>query len=111
MTEAAKSKPITELRALALRQGFLTEEQMLEEISAVPNVADQVELMDDAFVLMRELDLEVFESEEEARRRVKQVRATEEARTPTVKSLTAAQAVATTIRSACTCAKWARCRC
>jgi RNA polymerase primary sigma factor len=77
-----RPKPITELRALALRQGFLTEDQILERVSTVGDVAIQVDLMDDAYGLMRELSLEIFESEEEARRRVKQVRAAEDSRAP-----------------------------
>jgi len=77
-----RPKPITELRALALRQGFLTEDQILDRVSTVGDVAIQVDLMDDAYALMRELSLEIFESEEEARRRVKQVRAAEDSRAP-----------------------------
>jgi len=92
MAQPTKRNPLAELRALALRQGFVTEDQMLEQVGVVPDIAEQVDLMDDAFGLMRELNLEVFESEEEARRRVKQVRAAEEQRTA-AKTLPATQAV------------------
>ncbi len=92
MAQPTKPNPLAELRALALRQGFLTEDQMLDQVGVVPDIAEQVDLMDDAFGLMRELNLEVFESEEEARRRVKQVRAAEEQRTA-AKTLPATQAV------------------
>ncbi len=78
MTQADKTKLISDLKALALRQGFLTEEQILEEVETVNNVQAQVDLMDDAYSLMRELSLDVFESEDEARKRVKQLRTPEE---------------------------------
>ncbi len=92
MAQPRKPNPLSELRALALRQGFLTEDQMLQQVGVVPDIGEQVDLMDDAFALMRELNLEVFESEEEARRRVKQVRAAEEQRAA-AKPLPATQAV------------------
>ena len=80
MAKAGTSKPLAELRARALRQGFLTEQQVLDQIGAALAVEKQVELMDETFALMREMHLEVFESEEEARRRVKRSRAAEPAR-------------------------------
>ncbi len=92
MAQPSKPNPLAELRALALRQGFLTEDQMLDQVGVVPDIAEQVELMDDAFSLMRELNLEVYESEEDARRRVKQVRAADEQRSA-AKTLPTAQAV------------------
>jgi len=78
MTQTDKTKLISELKALALRQGFLTEEQILDEVENVSNVQAQVDLMDDAYSLMRELSLDVFESEDEARKRVKQLRTVDE---------------------------------
>ncbi|MBD3235410.1 MAG: RNA polymerase sigma factor RpoD [Candidatus Eisenbacteria bacterium] len=80
MAKAGTAKPLAELRALALRQGFLTEQQVLDQIKASLDVDRQVEMMDEAFALMREMRLEVFESEEEARRRVKRSRAAEPGR-------------------------------
>jgi RNA polymerase primary sigma factor len=78
MTQTDKSKLISDLKALALRQGFLTEGQILEEVESVNDIESQVNLMDDAYSLMRELSLDVFESEEDARRRIKQLRSTTE---------------------------------
>ncbi|MCK4302757.1 MAG: RNA polymerase sigma factor RpoD [Candidatus Eisenbacteria sp.] len=83
MPQASKSKHISDLRALALRQGFVTESQILEEITTISNMEAQVDLMDDAYLLMRELGLEVFESEKEARARVKHARAAAQKQAPT----------------------------
>ena len=74
MAEATKRTPVSTLKAPALRQGFLTEDQVLECIDSALGAEVQVELMDDAYTLVRELGLEVFESEEEARRRVRRSR-------------------------------------
>ena len=90
MAQPKMSKPVSQLRAMALRQGYLTEEQILEQTEAKKDIGSQVDLMDDAFCMMRELGLDIFESEDEARRRVKQVRQAEEDRTPTRPSLTPA---------------------
>ncbi len=90
MAKSKTAKPAQELRALALRQGYLTEDQILEQTEAERDIAHQVTAMDDAYVMMRELGLDVFESEEEARRKVKQVRQAEEERTPARPTLTPA---------------------
>jgi len=80
MAQTTNRSPISTLKALALRQGYLTEDQVLECIDAALGAEVQVELMDDAYTLVRELGLEVFESEEEARRRVRRSRVAEDAR-------------------------------
>ncbi len=90
MAKTKSAKPVSELRAVALRQGYLTEDQILEQTETEGDIASQVSAMDDAYVMMRELGLDIFESEEEARRRVKQVRQAEEERTPTRPTLTPA---------------------
>jgi len=74
MPETPKDPSISELKALALRQGFLTEEQVLAGIDPTLDAELQIDWMDEAFILMRELGLEVFESEEEARRRIRRAR-------------------------------------
>jgi RNA polymerase primary sigma factor len=83
MAQTRKVKPLSDLRALALRQGFLTEQQVLDEIGTSLDVVKQVELMDETFAMMRDISLEVFESEEEARRRTKRLRAAGPAQTQT----------------------------
>ncbi len=80
MAQTTNRSPVSALKALALRQGFLTEDQVLECIDTGLVAETQVELMDDAYTLVRELGLEVFESEEEARRRVKRSRSIEDQR-------------------------------
>jgi RNA polymerase primary sigma factor len=80
MSEPTKRSPVAALKATALRQGFLTEDQVLECINSELDVAAQVELMDDAYALTRELGLEIFESEDEARRRIRRSRALEDQR-------------------------------
>jgi RNA polymerase primary sigma factor len=80
MAQSPGRTPISTLKALALRQGFLTEEQVLECIDSALGADLQVEMMDDAYTLVRELGLEVYESEEEARRRVRRSRVAEDAR-------------------------------
>lgn len=80
MSDATKRSSVSALKAAALRQGFLTEEQVLGSIDPSLDVAAQVELMDDAYALTRELGLEIFESEDEARRRIRRSRAQEDQR-------------------------------
>jgi len=80
MAQATKRNPVAALKATALRQGYLTEEQVLESIDPGLDAVEQVEVMDDAYAMTRELGLEIFESEEEARRRVKRSRAVEDPR-------------------------------
>ncbi|MBP7669227.1 MAG: RNA polymerase sigma factor RpoD [Candidatus Eisenbacteria bacterium] len=75
MSGTAKDPSISGLKALALRQGFLTEEQVLSGIDPTLDAELQIDRMDEAFILMRELGLEIFESEEEARRRIRRTRA------------------------------------
>jgi len=76
MSQTTKGSSVAELKALALRQGFLTEEQVLAGIDPTLDAEVQIDRMDEAFILMRELGLEIFESEEEARRRVRRARTT-----------------------------------
>ncbi|MFH1143739.1 MAG: RNA polymerase sigma factor RpoD [Candidatus Eisenbacteria bacterium] len=75
MPQTTKDRSIADLKGLALRQGFLTEEQVLAGIDPTQDAEVQIDRMDEAFILMRELGLEIFESEEEARRRVRKSRA------------------------------------
>ncbi len=70
-----KPGPIAQLKALALRQGYLTEQQILEHVSPQMEIGKQVELMDEAFIMARELGIEIFESQEQARRKVQELRA------------------------------------
>jgi RNA polymerase primary sigma factor len=80
MTRTTTDQSIAALKALALRQGFLTEDQVLGNIDPGMDAEDQVARMDDAYRLVRELNLEIYESEEEARRRVKRTRSLEDQR-------------------------------
>ncbi|MCK4412488.1 MAG: RNA polymerase sigma factor RpoD [Candidatus Eisenbacteria sp.] len=80
MARTTSNQTISTLKALALRQGFLTEDQVLGNIDPGIDAEEQVTRMDNAFRLVRELNLEIFESEEEARRRVKRTRSLEDQR-------------------------------
>ncbi|MDM7915773.1 MAG: sigma-70 factor domain-containing protein, partial [Candidatus Eisenbacteria bacterium] len=77
MKERPRGDNLQNLKGLALRQGYVTYEDIegaINSSSAAPD--EMVEQMDEAFVLLRDLQIKVFESTEEAMRDLKVARGT-----------------------------------
>jgi RNA polymerase primary sigma factor len=86
--QAAKRARLDEIRALALRQGYITEDQIVWHLDDAVDPEEQVEQMEEVHATLNSLRIEVFGSEEEAHERIKRLRKIEEK-----KSLTAAKAL------------------
>src|SRR5512147_2144290 len=67
------------LKSLALRQGYVTYEDIETTVNSTSPPDEMVEQMDEAFVLLRDLSIRVFESAEDAQRELKHLRAVPEA--------------------------------
>jgi RNA polymerase primary sigma factor len=63
------------LKSLALRQGYVTYEDIETAVNATSPPDEMVEQMDEAFVLLRDLSIRVFETTEAAQRELKHLRA------------------------------------
>jgi len=81
--EKARSKPksrpnsLQELKDLAVRQGYVTYDQIDARIDKSPSKGTMIDQMDTAFELLQEMNVPWYDSEEEAYKFQKQVRATE----------------------------------
>jgi RNA polymerase primary sigma factor len=73
--ENAKLK---ELKALALRQGFVTHDEIDQFLSAESDGERLVDEMEEAYYALSEMKIEVFDSKEEAQAKMKKVRRREE---------------------------------
>jgi RNA polymerase primary sigma factor len=76
---------LKELKALALRQGFVTHDQVDQFLSAESDGEDLVEQMESSYLALSEMKIEVFDSKEEAEAKLKKNRRREdrtEERTP-----------------------------
>jgi RNA polymerase primary sigma factor len=76
MKSRSRGGDLQGLKGLALRQGYVTFEDIENTIAAKDTPDEMVQHMDDAFVLLRDLQIRVFESSEEAQRELKQLRST-----------------------------------
>ncbi|MBI3539146.1 MAG: RNA polymerase sigma factor RpoD [Candidatus Eisenbacteria bacterium] len=79
-TQAARRKLLDEVKSLALRQGYLTEDQIVWQIGEEMEPEDQVDLMEEIHGMLSQMRIEVFESEEEAQERIKKLRKIEDKR-------------------------------
>ena len=73
--KAAVRKELKNLEKVAVRQGYLTYDQLEDTLSL--DMADPVALVDaidDAFLKLGELKIEVFDSEEDALRKIRALR-------------------------------------
>ncbi len=78
MKAKPKGNPLQELKELAVRQGFVTYDQVDSSIDHTLESETMVRQMDEAFRLLQELNVPWFETEEEAYRTQKALRAPEE---------------------------------
>ncbi len=79
MKERPRGADLQALKGLALRQGFVTYEDIDGAINSGAPAEEMVEQMDEAFVLLRDLQIRVFETVEDAQRELKHLRAVPEA--------------------------------
>ena len=74
MKERPRGGDLQGLKGLALRQGYVTYEDIEGAIDNLAPPEQMIQQMDDAFVLLRDLQVRVFESTEEAQRELKHLR-------------------------------------
>ncbi|MBD3334165.1 MAG: RNA polymerase sigma factor RpoD [Candidatus Eisenbacteria bacterium] len=65
---------LQELKTLAVRQGYVTEPQVLEQIGSSLDVVEQIELMDRSYSMLRELNISIYPSETEAQEHSRRAR-------------------------------------
>ncbi|MBI5708929.1 MAG: RNA polymerase sigma factor RpoD [Candidatus Eisenbacteria bacterium] len=71
-------KRLDEIKTLAVRQGYITEDQVVSMLSDDDDPEVQVEQMEEIHGMLGQLHIEVFASDEEARERAKQLRKIED---------------------------------
>ncbi len=75
--KAEQRRRLDEIKSLAMRQGYITEDQILYLLA---DDEEQAEVMDDVYEMLSKLKIEVFASEEEAQERAKKLRKLEDKR-------------------------------
>jgi RNA polymerase primary sigma factor len=75
-------KRLDEIRALALRQGYVTEDQIVWLLDDDVEPEEQVEQMEEIHGMLNQMHIEIFVSEEEAQERLKKLRKIEEKKQP-----------------------------
>jgi RNA polymerase primary sigma factor len=78
MKPKSRPSPLQELKDLAVRQGYVTYDQIDARIDKTQKSDGMIDQMDEAFELLQELNVPWYDSEEEAYRFQKQARAQEE---------------------------------
>src|SRR5437867_3482000 len=73
-------KRLDEIRSLALRQGYVTEDQVVWQIGEDLEPEAQVDQMEEIHSMLSQMRIEVFVSEEEAQEHIKKLRKLEERR-------------------------------
>jgi len=76
--QAAKRRLLDEVKSVALRQGYLTEDQIIWQLGEEMEPETQVDLMEEIHGMLGQMRIEVFETEEEAQERIKKLRKIEE---------------------------------
>ncbi len=79
MKERPRGGDLQSLKGLALRQGFVTYEDIEGAIDSQGPPERMIQQMDDAFILLRDLQVRVFETSEDAVRELKILRGTPDA--------------------------------
>jgi len=78
----AQRKRLDEIKSLALRQGYVTEDQVVWLLGEQDEPEAQVEQMEEIHTMLNQMHIEVFASEEEAAEHLKKLRKLEERKTP-----------------------------
>src|SRR5262245_37659591 len=76
--QAVRRRLLDEIKSVALRQGYLTEDQIVWQLGEEMEPELQVDLMEEIHGMLNQLRIEVFETEEEAQERIKKLRKIEE---------------------------------
>jgi len=76
--KAEQRKRIDEIKTLALRQGYVTEDQVVWLLDDSQDPEAQVDQMEEIHSMLNQMHLEVFASEEEAQERIKKLRKIED---------------------------------
>ncbi|HET9328653.1 MAG TPA: RNA polymerase sigma factor RpoD [Candidatus Eisenbacteria bacterium] len=88
--KAAQQKRLDEIKTLALRQGYVTEDQVVWLLGEDDDPETQVDQMEQIHTMLNQMHIEVFTSEDEAQEHLKKLRKMEE-RKPTVAGKAAPQ--------------------
>ncbi len=75
---AEQRKRLEEIKSLALRQGYVTEDQVVWLLDDDQDPEAQVEQMEDIHSMLTQMHIEVFASEEDAQERIKKLRKIED---------------------------------
>ena len=67
---AAKRRLLDEIKSVALRQGYLTEDQIVWQIGEEMEPEAQVDTMEEIHGMLSQMRIEVFETEEEAQEQI-----------------------------------------
>jgi RNA polymerase primary sigma factor len=76
--QAVRRKLLDEIKSVALRQGYLTEDQIVWQIGEEMEPEAQVDTMEEIHGMLSQMRIEVFETEEEAQERIKKLRKIED---------------------------------
>ena len=80
-TKAEVRRRLDEIKALATRQSYITEEQLLFLLDPTAEGGADIQQMEDAYTMLSDLSIEVYASEDEAKERAKKLRKVEDKRT------------------------------
>jgi RNA polymerase primary sigma factor len=76
--KAVRRKKLDEIRTLALRQGYVTEDQVVWLLGDDDEPETQVEQMEEIHTMLNQMHIEVFASEEDAQEHLRKLRKLEE---------------------------------
>ncbi len=78
MTKRSKGKPVLEdLRQTAMKQGFIT----IDQIENAMDLETNVDLMDEVYIMLGKMKIEVFDSDKDAQEKMRKVQKQEEKKT------------------------------
>jgi RNA polymerase primary sigma factor len=86
--KAEQRKRLDEIKSLALRQGYITEDQIVWLLDDNQEPEAQVDLMEEVHGMLNQMHMEVFASDEDAQERLKKLRKIEDKKSsPAAKSV------------------------
>jgi RNA polymerase primary sigma factor len=92
-TKAEQRKRLEEIKSLALRQGYVTEDQVVWLLDDDQDPEAQVDQMEEIHAMLNQMHIEVFASEEDAQERIKKLRKIEDKKTSVTTKAVAQQPV------------------
>jgi RNA polymerase primary sigma factor len=91
--KAEQRKRLDEIKSLALRQGYVTEDQVVFLLDEDMDPEAQVDQMEEIHGMLNQMHIEVFATEEEAQERLKKLRKLEDRKTPVASKPTPQQPI------------------